>query len=147
MKKIIFLCTGNSCRSQMAEGFAKDMLSLQNSKIDSAGVRADGINKYAIQVMSEIGIDISVQNSIDFDKVNFDLYDLIVTVCDHAHSCLNTNLINYHKNKILNKHIPDPVIIEGGKNINNYRHTRDLVQALVKDLLINYNTYIQDGKK
>ena len=145
MKKIIFLCTGNSCRSQMAEGFAKDMLSLENSKIDSAGVRADGINKYAIKVMSEIGIDISIQNSINLDKVNFDLYDLIVTVCDHAHSCVNTNFTYSHK--ILHKHIPDPVIVESGKNINKYRQTRDLVQDFVQDLLINYNTYIEDGKK
>jgi len=131
----------------MAEGFAKDMLSLENANIDSAGVRADGVNKYAIQVMSELGIDISVQHSTELDKVNFDLYDLIVTVCDHAYGCLNINFINDRKNKILHKNIPDPVKMEGGKNINNYRNTRDLVQTLVQDLLINYNTYIQDGKK
>ena len=147
MKKIIFLCTGNSCRSQMAEGFAKDMPSLENSKIDSAGVRADGINKYAIQVMSEVGIDISVQHSTELDKVDFNLYDIVVTVCDHAYGCLNTNFIHCPKNKILHNNIPDPVKMEGGKSINNYRNTRDLVQDLVQDLLINYNTYIQDGKK
>ncbi|GGB06688.1 arsenate reductase (thioredoxin) [Macrococcus hajekii] len=79
---IYFLCTGNSCRSQIAEGFAKKYLT--DWHVYSAGIETHGVNPKAIEVMKEVGIDISDQTS---DKINTDILnhaDLVVTLCDHA---------------------------------------------------------------
>ena len=75
MKKIVFLCTGNSCRSQMAEGFARDLLKGQDSIIDSAGVQADGLNPLAIKVMSELGIDIQNQKSKTIKSLDLNQFE------------------------------------------------------------------------
>ena len=82
--KLLFLCTGNSCRSQMAEGFAR---ALRGESIEaySAGIRAHGLNARAVQVMAEVGIDISGHSSktvADLPEVRF---DYVVTVCGNAH--------------------------------------------------------------
>ena len=83
--KVLFLCTGNSCRSQMAEGWAKTM---HADILDaySAGTSPHGINTSAVKVMSEVGIDISGQNSKHIDSLSEIKFDLIVTVCDSAAS-------------------------------------------------------------
>lgn len=86
-KTLYFLCTGNSCRSQMAEGWAKKYLS-DNWNIYSAGIEAHGLNPKAVQAMNEVGIDISEQTSdiIDPDLLNH--ADLVVTLCgDAADKC------------------------------------------------------------
>ncbi|WP_226036801.1 arsenate reductase (thioredoxin) [Aquibacillus saliphilus] len=80
---IYFLCTGNSCRSQMAEAWGKKHLS-DNYQVYSAGIEAHGVNPKAVSAMSEVGIDISNQTS---DKIDQDLLqqaDLVVTLCGHA---------------------------------------------------------------
>lgn len=83
-KKIIyFLCTGNSCRSQMAEGFAKKYLS-DRYVVYSAGMEAHGINPLAVKVMKEVGIDISSQTSDVIDKELFQNAHMIITLCDDA---------------------------------------------------------------
>src|SRR5690625_7582401 len=83
-KKIIyFLCTGNSCRSQMAEGWAKKYLD-DKWEVHSAGIEAHGLNKRAIKVMKEVDVDISKQTS---NIINFDILnqtDLVVTLCSDA---------------------------------------------------------------
>ena len=83
MKKILILCTGNSCRSQMADGILKE--NLPNSFIiKSAGTKPEPVNKYAIKVMSLININISKNESNhinDFDNI---LFDYVITVCDDA---------------------------------------------------------------
>ncbi|MEA2736570.1 MAG: hypothetical protein QOE14_3021 [Humisphaera sp.] len=81
--KVLFLCTGNSCRSQMAEGFAR---SLKGDAIDaySAGVEPHGMNPRAVKAMSEAGIDISGQRSKHVDELKDVAFDYVVTVCDHA---------------------------------------------------------------
>ena len=80
---VLFLCTGNACRSQMAEGWAKH---LQSDLINaySAGIETHGLNPHAVAVMAEAGIDISTHNSkliSDLAEINF---DLVITVCGHA---------------------------------------------------------------
>jgi arsenate reductase len=86
-KGILFLCTGNSCRSQMAEGFAKKMLS-KDLKIFSAGIEPKKIHPMAIKVMQEIGIDISQQRSKNISEIPIDKIDLVVTLCgDAAERC------------------------------------------------------------
>ena len=74
-KGILFLCTGNSCRSQMAEGFAKKMLP-KNMEIFSAGLEPKGVHPMAIKVMQEIGIDISHQKSKNISEIPIDEIDL-----------------------------------------------------------------------
>lgn len=81
-KTIYFLCTGNSCRSQMAEGFAKKYLPDWN--VYSAGIEKHGVNPKAIEVMKEINIDISNHSSDIIDKDILNRADLVVTLCDHA---------------------------------------------------------------
>lgn len=85
--KILFLCTGNSCRSQMAEGWAHH---LKSGVIDvwSAGIETHGMNPNAIRVMKEAGVDISNQHSKHLDEVRHIPFDWVVTVCDNANeSC------------------------------------------------------------
>jgi len=80
---ILFLCTGNSCRSQMAEGFARHFGDGQFTAM-SAGLEAHGLNPKAVAAMREIGIDISWQQSTVVDAAMIASADIIVTVCDHA---------------------------------------------------------------
>lgn len=81
--KVLFLCTGNSCRSQMAEGFARH---LKGDIMDaySAGLEAHGLNSYAVRVMEEIGIDISRQRSKTLDDLGKTHFDYVITVCGQA---------------------------------------------------------------
>ena len=87
MKGILFLCTGNSCRSQMAEGFARKILP-KDIKIFSAGLEPKGVHPMAIKVMQEIGVDISHQKSKNISEIPIDKIDLVVTLCgDAAERC------------------------------------------------------------
>ena len=85
--KILFLCTGNSCRSQMAEGWARHLKG-DTIEASSAGIEKHGLNPLAVRAMAEAGVDISSHSSkliVDLAPQNF---DYVITVCDHAHeSC------------------------------------------------------------
>lgn len=81
-KSIYFLCTGNSCRSQMAEGFARKYLS--HWEVRSAGIEAHGLNPHAVKAMKEIGIDISNQKSEIIDNAFLNQATLAVTLCGDA---------------------------------------------------------------
>lgn len=104
MKNVLVLCTGNSCRSQLAEGFLRKMLK-DKAAVYSAGVEIHGVNPKAIETMKEAGIDISNHTSnhiSEYENINF---DFIITVCDHAkESCpyFPSNAIKLHQN------FPDP---------------------------------------
>ncbi|MFC0274052.1 arsenate reductase (thioredoxin) [Metabacillus herbersteinensis] len=82
-KTIYFLCTGNSCRSQMAEGWAKKHLG-EEWDVKSAGLEAHGLNPNAVKAMNEVEIDISNQTSDVIDPKILNSADLIVTLCGHA---------------------------------------------------------------
>ena len=102
--RILFLCTGNSCRSQMAEGWAKH---LKNETVEafSAGIEKHGLNPLATKVMAEAGIDISKQNSKLVSELPVADFDFIVTVCDHAaQSCPHFP----GKGLVIRKNFPDP---------------------------------------
>lgn len=104
MKNVLVLCTGNSCRSQLAEGFLRHLL---NGKADvySAGVEIHGVNPKAIETMKEVGIDISNHTSNHISEYENIEFDFIITVCDHAkESCpyFPSNAIKFHQN------FPDP---------------------------------------
>jgi arsenate reductase len=81
--KVLFLCSGNSCRSQMAEGWARQ---LRSDRVEaySAGVEPAGVHPLALQVMSESGVDISRQRSKHVDELSGTDFDLVVTLCDSA---------------------------------------------------------------
>ncbi len=84
---ILFLCTGNSCRSQMAEGWAKH-LKAESLQAFSAGIEKHGLNPNAVKVMAEAGVDITAQSSQHIDEFKEVPLDVVVTVCDRAHeSC------------------------------------------------------------
>jgi arsenate reductase (thioredoxin) len=87
IKTIYFLCTGNSCRSQMAEGWANKYLG-SDWKVHSAGIEAHGLNPNAVKAMSEVGIDISNQTSDIIDPEILNNANLVVTLCgDAADKC------------------------------------------------------------
>lgn len=83
IKKILFLCTGNSCRSQMAEGWVKHLLGDKVAAY-SAGIETHGLNSSAVQVMAEAGVDISNHISQHIDELSYIEFDTIITVCGHA---------------------------------------------------------------
>lgn len=86
-KKILFLCIGNSCRSQMAEGWAK-ALAKDKWEVYSAGTNPVGVNPRAVQVMAEAGVDISAQTAKPIDPDLLNSADLVITLCeDAAESC------------------------------------------------------------
>ena len=83
MLKVLFLCTGNSCRSQMAEGWARQ-LKADTIEAYSAGIETHGLNPGAVKVMAEAGVDITSQKSQHVDELKHVEFDYVVTVCDNA---------------------------------------------------------------
>ena len=134
--KVMFLCTGNSCRSQMAEGFARE---LGKGIIESysAGLSPAGVNPNAVRVMKEIGIDISNQKSKVIDEHFLKQMDIIITLCGHAEAmCPMTP----PEIKRIHWPIEDPVsAIETEEDIMDaFKKARDeiktKIQSLVKEL-------------
>src|ERR1041384_4838728 len=100
MKRVLILCTGNSCRSQMAEGYLKRFTG-GRAEIYSAGIEAHGLNPTAVKVMQEDGIDISSQQSETLEKYKHVDFDFVITVCDHARErCpyMETGAMRMHQN-------------------------------------------------
>ncbi len=129
MLKVMFLCTGNSCRSQMAEGFAR---ALGKGEIEaySAGLMPVGINPYAKRVMAEIGIDIAGQTSDPIKQEILDAMDVVITLCGNAEvACPATppHIKRYHWP------VNDPVGFTGTDEeiMREFRRTRDVIKAKV----------------
>ncbi len=97
-KKVIFICTENAARSQMAEGILRHLYK-DKYEVHSAGTHPSSVNPYAVKVMKEIGIDISHHTSKGIDKFNLKEFDMVITVCDSAKKmCPVLPNINYiHK--------------------------------------------------
>jgi len=126
MKKILVLCTGNSCRSQIAHGylahFAKD-----KAVVYSAGVETHGVNPKAIQVMQEDGIDISNHTSNNVNEYKDVDFDYVITVCDNAKErCpyFPTNAKRFHYN------FPDPAKATGSSEqvLQEFRQVRNMIK-------------------
>jgi arsenate reductase len=131
--RVLFLCTGNSCRSQMAEGYARTLGS-DVVEVQSAGIEAHGQNSRAIAVMSEAGIDISSQRSMRLTDAMLAWADRVVTVCGHAdESCpvLPPGTAKEHWP------LEDPAKATGTEEyiLTTFRTTRDEVKQRVADLL------------
>lgn len=133
-KNIMFLCTGNSCRSQMAEGWARKYWS-HEFNVFSAGTKKHGMNERAMKVMKEAGVDISSHSSKtveELPKVNF---DYVVTVCDHAHE----NCPYFPGGKIVHVGFQDPPAItkdmkDEEEILGVYRRVRNEIEAAIKIL-------------
>ena len=130
--KILFLCTGNACRSQMAEGWARH---LKSDLIEaySAGVWPVGVSSRAIQVMAEAGVDISSHMSDHVDDFLGIDFDYVITLCDNAReSCP----VFSGKAKLIHKPFEDPTFVVGNTEeiMRAFRQTRDLIRAFVETL-------------
>jgi arsenate reductase (thioredoxin) len=133
--KILFLCTGNSCRSQMAEGWARY---LKGNLIEpfSAGIEIHGLNPDAIKVMAEAGVDISSQHSKHLDEVKEIDFDYVITICDQAReSCP----IFPGKTKVVHVGFDDPPRLAKYANtkeeaFNIYRRVRDEIKSFIENL-------------
>ena len=130
-KKLLFLCTGNSCRSQMAEGIARKYIG--NITLYSAGIEAHGINPYAINAMKEIDIDISNYQSKVITSENISSYDLVITLCGDAKD--NCPLLD---DKTVHEHwaLEDPAVFIGNEEEKSrkFAEIRDVIYKNIKDL-------------
>ncbi len=133
--RVLFLCTGNSCRSQMAEGWARH---LKGDTIEpySAGIEKHGMNPHAVKVMAEAGVDLSKHYSKTVADLNGVVFDCVVTVCGHA---------NEHcplfpgKTKVVHVGFEDPPRLtkdlpDGEAKLAVYRRVRDEIRRFVETL-------------
>jgi arsenate reductase len=133
--KVLFLCTGNSCRSQMAEGWARH---LKGNVIEaySAGIETHGLNPSAVKVMAEAGVDISGHRSKLLDSLADVDFDFVVTVCDNANeSCP----IFPRRTKVVHVGFDDPPRLArelktDDEKLNGYRRVRDEIKAFIETL-------------
>lgn len=133
--KVLFLCTGNSCRSQMAEGWARH---LKGDAIEaySAGIEKHGLNPCAVKVMAEAGVDISHHSSKTPEEIGPVHYDYVVTVCGHANEhCpvfpgkAKVVHVGFEDPPKRTKHLPD-----GEEKLAVYRRVRDEIRRFVESL-------------
>jgi len=133
--KILFLCTGNSCRSQMAEGWAR---ALKNDLVEaySAGIETHGLNPLAVRVMREVGVDISMQRSKAVADLPIREFDYVVTVCGHANETCP-----FFPGSVKRVHVgfdDPPALAKSAKSddeaIEHYRRVRDEIRAFVETL-------------
>lgn len=133
---VLFLCTGNSCRSQMAEGWARHLHG-DRLQVYSAGIETHGLNPHAVRVMAEAGVDISghcSQTIADHEGV---VYDLVITVCGHADE--HCPLFPGQTRKIHHGFDDPPRLAQGAASeeeaLDHYRRVRDEIRAFVADEL------------
>ena len=129
-KKVLFLCYHNSCRSQIAEGFLKAFFKDRYESF-SAGVQPTSINPYAVEVMKEIGIDISDQYSKSVEEFQDKKFDYVVTVCDNA----KEKCPFYNGKKMIHKNFEDPSQINGDIEdiLYEFRKLRDEIKRFIKE--------------
>ncbi len=142
--KVLFLCTGNSCRSQMAEGWTKT-LKQDSIEVYSAGIEIHGLNPNAVKVMAEAGVDISNQESKHIDDFKEIPLDVVVTVCGHAHE---TCPYFPPRCKVIHVGFDDPpemakiVSANGGgekEQLDCYRKVRDEIKKFVEEIPDSFN--------
>jgi arsenate reductase len=137
--KLLFLCTGNSCRSQMAEGWTRH---LKGELIEaySAGIETHGLNPHMVKVMAEVGVDVTSQKSENIRDFADTQLDVVVTVCGHAHETCPVFPANC---KVVHSGFPDPPKIakelaaQGAsedEQLDCYRKVRDEIKSYVESL-------------
>ena len=136
MKNILVLCTGNSCRSQIAEGYLRHFAG-NKANIYSAGIETHGVNPKAIVVMAEAGIDISHHTSNNVDEYIDIPFDYVITVCDNAkENCpyFPTRAERFHQN------FPDPAKATGNADevMTEFRRVRDMIKVYSRDFVTEH---------
>lgn len=136
MKNILVLCTGNSCRSQIAEGYL-NFFSGDQAKIYSAGIETHGVNPRAVRIMAEDGVDISQHTSNHVEEYIQVPFDHVITVCDNAsEACpfFPGAVARHHQN------FPDPAKASGSEEeiMNEFRRVRDLIRSYSADFINSY---------
>ena len=136
MKRILVLCTGNSCRSQIAEGYLKHFAG-DKAEVFSAGIETHGVNPRAIRIMKEDGIDISRHTSNHIDEYRDMHFDYVITVCDHAREhCpyFPSEAETFHHN------FPDPARATGSEEdiMEAFRTTRELIKTYCKQFVADH---------
>jgi len=135
MKRILVLCTGNSCRSQIAEGylnhFAKD-----KAEVYSAGIETHGVNPKAVAVMKEDGVDISQNTSNNINEYRNIEFDYIITVCDNAREQCP---VFPSTAKQLHHNFPDPAKATGSEDeiMQQFKNVRDEIKIFSDDFVTN----------
>ncbi len=133
VKRVVFLCTGNSCRSQMAEGFLRHY-GKNKFEVYSAGISPAGVNPLAVKAMKEVGIDISRQTSDPIDKELVAGADMLITLCGGARESCPVIPGNIEK-----RHWPldDPAEARGSEAevMKKFREVRDIIEQHVKELI------------
>ncbi|WP_426483348.1 arsenate reductase ArsC [Flavobacterium sp. 2] len=132
-KKILILCTGNSCRSQIAEGYIRYFAG-NKAVVYSAGVETHGVNPKAISIMKEDGVDISNHTSNNIDEYTNIDFDYVITVCDNARErCpfFPTKALKFHYN------FPDPAKASGTdlEITEQFRNVRQLIKEYCKNFV------------
>jgi arsenate reductase len=133
--KVLFLCTGNSCRSQMAEGLLRQMAGV-HFEVSSAGTQPKGLNPQAVEAMKEIGIDISGQRSKAVDELADQHFDYVITVCDKARqSCPNFPSSSTQ----LHWSIDDPAEVRGSAGVRRraFRRVRERLADLILQFVVS----------
>ena len=133
--KILFLCTGNSCRSQMAEGWAR-YLKGDTIEACSAGLEKHGLNLLAVRAMAEAGVDISSHSSKLIADLASQTFDYVITVCDHAHESCPLFSGNA---QVIHRGFDDPprLAADGASDeeaLLHYRRVRDEIRAFIMTL-------------
>jgi arsenate reductase len=135
-KKVLFLCTENSCRSQMAEGILRHLMD-DRFEVKSAGIRLSVVNPIAITVMAEIGIDISGHWTKSVEEFRGTSFDFVITTCDAAReTCPVFPGIARHLHWSLN----DPAKVEGSENeiLSAFRKVRDEIKSRIQKEFSQY---------
>lgn len=137
MPQVYFLCTGNSCRSQMAEGFVRQLLG-PTWRVASAGVETHGLNPRAVQVMAEAGLDISAQTSKLIDPDYLAHCDLVVTLCGDARDRCPVTPTSVRK---VHWPLADPAQASGSaaQQLAVFRQVRDQIRQWVEHLAQTLN--------
>lgn len=137
MKRILVLCTGNSCRSQIAEGYLRHYAGT-DVEIYSAGIETHGVNPRAVKVMAEDHIDISQHSSNHVDEYLHISFDYVLTVCDNADEACPIfpgDVQRFHQN------FPDPAKAQGTEEeiIREFRKVRDLIKVYSLEFIKLHN--------
>ena len=142
-QRVLFLCTGNSARSQMAEAFLRKYAG-EHFEAHSAGLDPKGVNPFTIQAMKEIGIDLSDNTSKGIDTyLGKVLFQTLITVCDHADK--NCPTVWPGVNTRLHWSFEDPVAFQGSdeEKLEKFRQIRNLIEEKIKSWLIEHGISIQ----
>jgi arsenate reductase (thioredoxin) len=131
-KRVLILCTGNSCRSQIAEGYLKKLKS--DWDVYSAGIVAKGLNPFAVKIMAEDGIDISSQTSASVEKYINESFDYVITVCDHAKE---TCPVFLNAKEMLHWSFDDPADADGSTEeiMALFRRVRDQIKDKLEEFV------------